>query len=492
MTFAILCWTAAAILLLGGVALIAWALLWDRARGRARCPACWYDLASLVRGASLPTCPECGRAPRRAKQLYRTRRRWRWAAAALLPMAGGLCLAAWPAVRADGYTALIPTTVLYYGVFGGYIGSTSSLHGELAYNRFTNDRFLPGERPLLTRDALNRLRTSNNPEHRKRAASLLGWIGGRDPRITPALMNAAAHDRATGVRAQALRCLGNYRADPARVVPLLIDIIRSDPDDEIRGWALGTLRTYGPAAQQGIPVVLELIHGDPAADLTGSAVFAVAAIGTEGPLVVPRLIELLRDGRLSGQVLPALEELGPQAAPAVPEIIAVLQAGGFYAGEAERTLGLIGPPAAAALPILQAIMNDPSALAISQYNAARAIEVIQGRYAIAAAHVAQLDDPYRGTRLAAAQELRRLAFKNAPFTADVIQAVIDAMHNEPDPAVSDVLAHAISLLPGAHEDPIITALRRYAREDSGFGKWLIHNLRREESRRLPPKQRPSP
>src|SRR5688572_28644873 len=58
----------------GGVTLSLWALLWDRARGRRRCPSCWHDLA----GVPGLRCPECGKEARSERRLFRTRRRWRW------------------------------------------------------------------------------------------------------------------------------------------------------------------------------------------------------------------------------------------------------------------------------------------------------------------------------------------------------------------------------------------------------------------------------
>lgn len=67
-------------LILGAVALIAllgawltWrALFADRARGRPRCPRCWYSmhLAPTLR------CPECGTLAKDQRALLRTRRRW--------------------------------------------------------------------------------------------------------------------------------------------------------------------------------------------------------------------------------------------------------------------------------------------------------------------------------------------------------------------------------------------------------------------------------
>src|SRR5262245_31036433 len=74
-------WTLAA----GSGLLLVWALLWDRARGRRRCPACWYDM----NGVSGLRCPECGRVAASAGKLQRTRRRWRWTPVAAALALGG-------------------------------------------------------------------------------------------------------------------------------------------------------------------------------------------------------------------------------------------------------------------------------------------------------------------------------------------------------------------------------------------------------------------
>ncbi len=48
---------------------------WDRARGRWRCPRCWYDRHDAVaEGGEIGACPECGHKPRRPGDLQRTRR----------------------------------------------------------------------------------------------------------------------------------------------------------------------------------------------------------------------------------------------------------------------------------------------------------------------------------------------------------------------------------------------------------------------------------
>lgn len=77
-------WLVIAACALPGFALLIWSLRGDRARGRKRCPHCWYDMSAST---SL-TCPECGRTCASAQQLLRTRRRWKLALIALALIVG--------------------------------------------------------------------------------------------------------------------------------------------------------------------------------------------------------------------------------------------------------------------------------------------------------------------------------------------------------------------------------------------------------------------
>ncbi len=96
------------LLIAAGAGITARALFGDRARGRRRCPRCWYDM----RGVPGVTCPECGHAAGDERALSRTRRRWRRAAAGLV--LAGLSYGAFvgPDVAERGLRAAIPGTVL--------------------------------------------------------------------------------------------------------------------------------------------------------------------------------------------------------------------------------------------------------------------------------------------------------------------------------------------------------------------------------------------
>ena len=107
-------WSCGAALSVAGVALLAWAMLADRARGRQRCPKCWYNLAGVSGEATSGglTCPECGHAARTVRALSRTRRKWRWGAVALVLLTLATASGLTPKVRRDGWLTVVPIDAL--------------------------------------------------------------------------------------------------------------------------------------------------------------------------------------------------------------------------------------------------------------------------------------------------------------------------------------------------------------------------------------------
>lgn len=98
--------------LIGGLAatvlLLARALVGDRSRGRRRCPRCWYDM-SATEGL---TCPECGRDAGREGRLFKARRRKRWIAASLVPLAVGVVVYGVAVFNDPAWPRRVPTTAL--------------------------------------------------------------------------------------------------------------------------------------------------------------------------------------------------------------------------------------------------------------------------------------------------------------------------------------------------------------------------------------------
>jgi hypothetical protein len=85
-------WTG--LLALAGLTIFLIALAAGRARGHRRCPRCWYDMSGAT--AAFPLrCPECGREILTARELARTRRRWRLASLGVLLAAPLLAQIGW-------------------------------------------------------------------------------------------------------------------------------------------------------------------------------------------------------------------------------------------------------------------------------------------------------------------------------------------------------------------------------------------------------------
>ncbi|MCH7792608.1 MAG: hypothetical protein IID31_10055 [Planctomycetes bacterium] len=96
-----------------GLLLALWALFWDRSRGRKRCPKCWYSMEGAAQGeGGRYTCPECGKVIADDRTLHRTRRRPRRVVISLMVWIVGYAVFVTPAVRRDGWVAVIPTSVL--------------------------------------------------------------------------------------------------------------------------------------------------------------------------------------------------------------------------------------------------------------------------------------------------------------------------------------------------------------------------------------------
>lgn len=88
-------WNVVAIALgvIGGVVFL-WEMFWDRARGRLRCPKCWYDMRGAVEAKQEPPwmCSECGRSCGDRVALARARRRPLLAIIGMIGVLAGLMI----------------------------------------------------------------------------------------------------------------------------------------------------------------------------------------------------------------------------------------------------------------------------------------------------------------------------------------------------------------------------------------------------------------
>lgn len=189
-----------------GVLLLAWALVGDRARGRRRCPKCWYDLSAARPGSGGVTCPECGKNIAGERSLRRARRRWRWAMLACVVLVGAWASRAWHIARVHGWWRVAPDVVViaflpkteawctHSWIGSGHSVLTSARTGP--YQRELYERWAPVEhaegswrhgglnvfeRWLLGRRAAAWLRLAEEGEFRYVACEMLAWSTDENP-----------------------------------------------------------------------------------------------------------------------------------------------------------------------------------------------------------------------------------------------------------------------------------------------------------------------
>ena len=108
------------LLLWGGLLLLLYALFADAlrqrvpSRRRRRCPKCWYDLSHAPPPGL--RCSECGFEAARERSLFKARRHWRLAIFALVAIIAGHGCNVASDVRARGWVAAVPATVLIAGL----------------------------------------------------------------------------------------------------------------------------------------------------------------------------------------------------------------------------------------------------------------------------------------------------------------------------------------------------------------------------------------
>lgn len=148
---------------------------WDAAKGRRRCPKCWYDYTGL--GDEAP-CPECGHAPRSARALARTRRN-----RLLMAISPVALVFAWiafitPQVLRIGWRASIPNAVLIAGFEhcpdSMLFNRTAGDDGTLA-SRLWHGHMSVREVQWLERRSLRLVEKSQDPRTCALAATFLSY-----------------------------------------------------------------------------------------------------------------------------------------------------------------------------------------------------------------------------------------------------------------------------------------------------------------------------
>lgn len=252
-------WTCIA--LVGGVSSLALTFVgvqFDPARGRARCPKCWYSM----QGFEDKTCPECGRPPGAPTQLLRTRRSPPVIVCGVLLLVVSIGLSRLSAVRAMGWKGVFPTTVLILGM--KHLPDTlirppnsaqqASWRGTLAF-RVDNTVMPQWQEEWMRRRATDLYRNAVSPEEALRAFHLGGVYGGTDSRTCQRIRVWIARDLASpdpALNARGLElgpCLGWVfdHAESRRNDVWLLSLLASE-DAHTRTGALSLLPHFANAS----------------------------------------------------------------------------------------------------------------------------------------------------------------------------------------------------------------------------------------------------
>lgn len=249
------------------------------------------------------------------------------------------------------------------------------------------------------------LRMNDRTVMLSKAAQALGLIGMESEQVVPVLLDVLKRDYGNSYansQIHELAIVAILRLDPSNqearvsfvegvsdgrisitndrnvvelgksIVPLLVEILKKeDVDGFKKADAITILGAIGPQAAEAVPVLMDqllknpdMLHvkaegGDPAQNTgtyNGSAAGALANIG---PSALPPLIHALKDDnpclRYAASV--ALGDMGPEARPAVPSLIKILEKDSDDAVrfQVSRTLGDIG--SADAIPALQKLRD---------------------------------------------------------------------------------------------------------------------------------------
>lgn len=175
-------------------------------------------------------------------------------------------------------------------------------------------------------------------------------------------------DKDVVLRRQAAELLSRLGPDAKPATDALMKALR-DNDAFVVRFAAKAIGGIGPDAKQAIPTLATLLrHGS-----TEISDAAAEALGQMGPDAVEPLIAALKENDIyvKQQAVRALRKLGPDAAPAVPELIESYKGLPMRPGLVRRnvnaaelriaivqTFGEIGPGAKAAVLVLRETLND--------------------------------------------------------------------------------------------------------------------------------------
>lgn len=240
--------------------------------------------------------------------------------------------------------------------------------GDTAYQAADDLADAPADKavPALT-EALG----SDDSELQGRAARALAQFGKEAHTATPALAKLL-ESPIPKVRAYAAYALGKIGNGSSKALPKLIELI-TDEDPTVRREALEAMLEMDADPDVTLPIMVNVLEkADPAMVLP-----VLSELAEKGEKAIPRLRKALQNEKAAYWACLVAAEMGPDAAPAVPELTAVLDSQDAEVRmHALIALGEIGPAAKPAISkVIKALQSDD--IPAVKYSAAFALAAME-------------------------------------------------------------------------------------------------------------------
>lgn len=249
--------------------------------------------------------------------------------------------------------------------------------GDAAYQAADDLADAPADKAI---PALTEALSSDDAELQRRAARALAQFGKDAQTASPALAKLL-DSPIPKVRAYAAYALGKIGSSSNTVLPKLIELI-TDEDPTVRREALEAMLEMDADPDVTLPIMVNVLEkADPAMVLP-----VLSELAEKGDKAIPRLKKALKNEKAAYWACLVAAEMGPDAAPAVPELTAVLDSKDAEVRmHALIALGEIGPGSKPALSrVITALQSDEvpavkysAAFALAAMEDPQATEVLQ-------------------------------------------------------------------------------------------------------------------
>lgn len=297
--------------------------------------------------------------------------------------------------------------------------------------------------------ALTEALSSDDSELQRRAARALAQFG-KDAHTASPLLAKLLDSPIPKVRAYAAYALGKIGNGSNKALPKLIKLI-TDEDPNVRREALEAMIEMDADPDVTLPIMVSVLEkADPAMVLP-----VLSEMAEKGDKAIPRLRKALQYEKAAYWACLVAAEMGPDAAPAVPELTAVLDSKDPEVRmHALIALGEIGPAAKPALSRVVTALQSDDVPAV-KYSAAFALAAMEDSQATEALQkAAEGDDAFLS--LMSYYAVAKLNPEDKQKMTTAATFLVEAMKNE-NPNVRAAAARCLANLEAPPEivQPII-------------------------------------